>query len=319
MDVLADILATTELTSELYFRASLRAPFAIEVPASPGRTRFHVTGAGRVWVELPTGEGQWCERGDLVLVPHGSAHILADAPGTTATPLADVLASRPDSLDRELTYAGSGSLSELVCGHFAYAREAVHPMLDALPPLVRIGCGENRNHEWIDVVLRAIDSEARSARPGFASVVRRLSEVIFIEVLREFIAEAENPLMAQTALTALVDPHIGRALEAVHAEPGRGWTLDQMASAAGLSRTLFTARFRERLACSPMRYLAGWRMEKARNLLHTSELGLAEVARSVGYESEAAFNRAFKERFGMPPGSWRRSQLPASTAAAEAS
>lgn len=311
MDVLADILDTLELRSELYFRARFHGAFAVAVPADAERIRFHVGGAGRCWVGLqervaaPDGsDGLWLDEGDLVLVPHGAAHVLADAPTTPAVPLPDVLQSARASPPAGIEVgAAAGAPTVLVCGHFAFATPDVHPMLAALPPLVPLRRADGRSFDWLDATLRHLQDEMHAGRPGYGAVVRRLCEVVLVEVLRLYAERAEE---AGAPLAALRDPQLRRALEALHADPARAWTLDRLAALAGMSRTVFTERFRKSVGTSPMHYLADWRMQKARRLLEREALSVGEVARAVGYASEAAFNRGFKGRYGVSPGKVRR-------------
>lgn len=303
MDVLADILNTVELTTSLYFRAVLRAPFAVAVPADGRRIRFHIAGAGGSWIGLPGGESTYYSEGDLILVPHGSAHVLADGPDTVPRPLAEVIEGTGFAGEGALEYGGAGPEVVLVCGHFAFDEALLHPILASLPPLVRIRADETKRYDWIESILRHVEHEARTRPSGYVEVVRRLSEILLIEVLR-----ARTEIGGASALAALADPQIGRVLGAIHAEPHTEWSLDRLARIAGQSRTLFAERFRARLGMPPMKYLAYWRMQKARTLLSRTGSSVADVARRVGYSSESAFTRTFREQFGAPPGSYRNAQ-----------
>lgn len=322
-DVLSEVLAALELSTDLYFRAELGEPFAIEVPEqAPGVIRFHAVAAGACRIAL-AGDRAADARpvrlgpGDLVLVPHGSAHRLAGRvdPPHDPVPLACVLASSGFDGEGPLVYGGPQRGAVLVCGHFAFGRPGVaaddrtdlplHPIVASLPPLLVVSAGEGPGHAWLEPVLRQVEGEARARRTGYRELVRRLSEILLIQVLR---AHAETGESA--ALSALADAHLGRALEAMHGRPEADWSLERLARVAGQSRTLFAERFRERMGEPPMRYLARWRLEKARNLLARHGLPVAEAARRVGYVSESAFHRAFRERFGVSPGLLRRNASP---------
>jgi len=307
MDVLADIVEGLELRSSLYFRAELGTPFALAVPEDRRRIRFHLAGAGRSWVGLPGGEGLFYETGDLILVPHGGAHRLASAPVEAAPPLDDALRASPVA-DGVFRHGGPGATIQLVCGHFEFDERVVHPLVDSLPPLLHLEARSGPGFAWVAPLLQAIEREARMDAPAGASVARRLSEIFFIQVLRAVLAR-EGP--APGLLGLIRDPQLGRALQAIHAEPGADWSLDALASLAGASRSVFTERFRERLGIAPMRYLTDWRMKRARRLLADPGVSVGEVGRRVGYTSEAAFNRAFREVVGEPPGRHRRSVLQA--------
>jgi AraC-like DNA-binding protein len=301
-DLLRELLATLEPSSQLYFRAELGHPFSIAVPEAAGVIRFHVVAEGPCTLTLEGREPVSCAPGDLVLVPHGAAHVLSDAPARTPRALAAVL--------EESGFDGSGPLrsgdagadgSVLVCGHFAFSPALLHPLVASLPPLLHVRAGETRGYGWMAQVLGHIERETRLRRPGHAEVTRRLSEVLLIEALRAH-ADREGP----AALSALADPRFGRVLRAIQAQPEADWSLETLARLAGQSRTLFAERFRERVGMPPMTYLAAWRMHTARGLLRQAGLPMAEVARRVGYASESAFSRSFRAHFGTPPGAWRR-------------
>jgi AraC-like DNA-binding protein len=303
VDVLADVLSTLELRSELYFRASFRGPFATIVPAEPARIRFHIVASGQCWVSQGEDAGVLAGPGDLVLVPHGAAHLLSDAPGTSARPLADVLADAESPSKREVQVGEGEETAALVCGHFLYRRDAIHPVFAALPPLLHVRAGAGRRFDWMDALMQHLDDEVRRDEAGGDEIIRRLSEILLIEALRASLAaDASNA----RSLGALADPQIRRVLEAIHQTPSRRWTLEGLATMGGLSRSVLSERFRALLDTTPMRYLASWRLEKARYLLQDGTRGVGEVAAEVGYASEAAFNRVFKARFGQPPGQLRR-------------
>ncbi len=303
MDVLADVLSVLDVQASLYFRAKLSAPFAINVPADSRRIRFHLGCRGRSWIGLPTGEQVSYGPGDLILVPHGSAHVLADAPTTQALPLDDVLKlARFESVGC-MTFGGDGPGVELVCGHFAFNEQILHPLVESLPPLIPIRAKQDRDYAWLDAVLRQMESESRTGLPGHQEVLRRLSEILFIQVLRTFVEEEPD---SGRFLTALIDPQLRRALDVIHADPASDWTLDRLAEVAALSRTLFAERFRTKLGVTPMRYVTDWRLQKAWVLLRQPAIAVGDVARAVGYASEPAFIHAFSERFGQTPGAVRR-------------
>ena len=304
------LLAALAFRSQLYFRAELSSPFALAVPAAPeppGAIRFHVVAAGRCALAQGDAPPLALETGDLVLVPHGAPHVLADAHAATdpaacaPTPLDTALRASGFDAGGPFVFGGGGARTVLVCGHFAFGAEAPVPLAGSLPSLLHVPAGADTSYAWIEQVVRHIEGEAREGRPGHTEVARRLSEILCIELLRAYATHGDL-----AALAALVDPQLGRALRALHAEPEAPWSLERLARTAGLSRTLFAERFRERLGASPMRYLAAVRLQKARELLARGGCSVGEVAHRVGYASESAFNRAFREAFGAPPGAWRR-------------
>ncbi|MDJ0787912.1 MAG: AraC family transcriptional regulator [Myxococcota bacterium] len=315
MDVLADIVAGLELRSSLYFRAEFTTPFAVAVPEDRRRIRFHVAGVGRSWIRVASGESVFYEHGDLILVPHGAAHVLASEPVTEATPLESIVAGRPPGTREPLRHGGDhgdgyggahgdgGAAIELVCGHFEFDETLVHPVVESLPPLVHVKASAG-SFDWMPPLLEAVERESRTEVPVSQGVARRLSEILFIQVLRAVMA---RPGSAPGLLEHLDDPQVAPALRAIHADPARDWSLESLASVAGASRSVFADRFRQRTGRTPMRYLTDWRMQKARRLLANPALSVGDVGRSVGYGSEAAFNRAFREAVGEPPGRHRKS------------
>ena len=313
-DLIGQVLRSLDLQTRLYFRAGLGRPFAIDVPAeAPGVIRFHAVNEGSCRIALDPADAVGprslaLERGDLVLVPRGAAHRLADgAPaGLPARPLETLLEESGYRGEGPLVVGGAGPRSVLVCGHFAFRDPAgrggsdrVHPLLDSLPALIPLRA--DREFAWLDPILRHLESEARVQRSGHREIVRRLSEILLIQVLR---AHAESG--AGGVLAGLADPQLGRVLRAIHERPEADWTLAALARLAGQSRTLFAERFRAGLGTTPMRYLAQWRLARARQLIEHDGLGVAEAARRVGYASESAFHRGFRARFGVAPGSLRR-------------
>ncbi len=303
MDILGDILSTLELRSTLYFRAELTAPFSIAVPEDRDVIRFHVANEGPCWIDLPSGESARFSAGDLVHVPHGAAHVLADSPSAHPVPLPNVLDESGFDGTGPLIFGGGGTKTVIVCGYFAFTHEVMHPVIASLPALIHVKGRAERHYTWLEQLLAYMEGESKAHSEAWGEVTKCVSEILFIYVLREYMGKHPH---STGALMALVDPHIGKALQAIHTEPAADWSVDALATRAAMSKTVFAERFREALGVTPARYLAAWRMHKARALLNRSERSIREIAWQVGYESEAAFNRAFKEHFSVPPGRYRR-------------
>lgn len=306
MDVLSDILGALRLQGTLYFSTEFRRPWGLRVPAFPGVARFHLVMRGSTWVRvLPGGDPIRLESGDLVLVPHGAAHLLADDPETPARSVDEVVEAAGFTGKGALVYGGEdgGGPTRLVCGHFEFDADFEHPLMGQLPPALVVRWEEAVQGSPLEDVFRFITREVRQGRPGHEAVTRRLSEVLFVQVVR-FWAESAEP--HRGLLAALADPGLTKALEAVHTEPGRRWTLDLLARRAAMSRTLFAERFREAVGQTPHQYLTLWRIQNARRLLAESQLSLERIARRVGYGSGASFSRVFRKTMGIPPGSYRK-------------
>lgn len=300
-DVLSEVLATLELESAIYFRAELSSPFSIAVPESPGVIRFHVASEGTCTLATPDDEPLAFGPGDLVMVPHGSEHVLSDAAHRPAEPLPHVLDQSGFDGVGPLVYGGGGARTTLVCGHFAFSPAVTHPFVASLPPVLHLRRGDGTGYAWVEQLLAHTEEEARRRSSGWHSIVERLAQILLVYVLRAHLQED-----GAGALGALADPQLARAVEAMHARPAEPWTLDTLAAHAHMSRSSFVRRFREACGLAPMRYLTLWRMQRARFLLANSERSAGEVSAEVGYESESAFHRAFKQCFGTPPASYRR-------------
>lgn len=303
MDVLSDILDAFQLTGTLYFRAEFTAPFSVDVPAYHSAARFHICLKGTCDIHVAgQSEPQRVSGGDLLVVPHGSAHTISDQPGRDGVPLDAALAQADFSNEGPFAYGGGGELAMLVCGHFAFEKGTLHPLLDALPPLLHFPARACSDYRWLDDAMRFLGDEARIDRPGATAVAARMSEILFIQVMRAWV-EREGDQAGPIA--AIRDRHLGRALKQIHEQPSRAWTVADLARSAGMSRTSFSEQFNRLLGVSPIQYLTQWRIEKAKAALRSASTPVAEVAASVGYQSEAAFNRAFKRHVGIGPGKYR--------------
>lgn len=305
MDVLDDILATLDLKGALYFRTDCSPPWAVQVPELRQAARFHLVVQGRLHVGFPSGAAVELGPGDLVLVPGGRAHVLADGPGREAPPLETVLA-RAGYDGRGVVVLGDGdpaASTQMICGHYSFREGADHPLLRALPEHVVITAAMRSANAFLDDMLRLVARRMFADRIGSAAVVTRLSEVVFIELLRVGLGQTPAAL---SLLSAFRDRHVGRALELIHAAPERPWTVERLAHEVGMSRSRFADRFQALTGTAPMGYLATWRLQKALALLEEGRRSVQQVAQATGYRSAAAFTRAFGTRFGVAPTAWRR-------------
>jgi AraC-like DNA-binding protein len=303
MDLLGDILSTLELNSSLYFRAELTAPFSIAVPQDRHVIRFHVASEGTCRIELPSGEATDFFAGDLVLVPHGAAHVLSNSAVVPPVPLQNVLDGTGFDGTGPLVFGGGGRRTVIVCGYFAFGQEIMHPVISSLPALAHVPGRGGLGYSWLEQLLAYIDAESKDRADAWTEVTRRMAEILFIYTLREYVRMHPN---FTGALLALSDHRIASALQAVHADPSADWSVDGLAARASLSKTAFVETFRRTVGVTPMSYVASWRMHKARRLIGLSDRSIQAIALEVGYESESAFNRVFKEHFGAPPGRFRR-------------
>jgi AraC-like DNA-binding protein len=315
-DVLSDVLGAVRLTGAVYFDFDLSSPWVAETPPAreiaatvmPGSQRvieYHVIARGACWGHAVGQEPFRMQEGDLFVLPQGDAHVLSSAPGMRGTPDLSKFARRSTPLPLVYEMGGGGpERARLVCGFLGCDERPFNPLLTALPPVIHLPAGgEGATTEWLGMLLNVALKESGSARAGAENVLARLSELMFVEAIRRYI---ETLPPAQTGwLAGLRDPVVGQALGALHGEPKEAWTVERLARLVGVSRSVLAERFTEMVGQPPMQYLALWRMQLASRLL--AEGGqVAAVAGAVGYESEAAFSRAFKKLVGQSPATWRK-------------
>lgn len=305
MDLLGDIFDTLDLRGVLYFRTDFSAPWSVQVPRHAQAARFHLVVQGRCHVRLESGRPLALGPGDLVLVPRGAAHVLSDAPTNKAPPLEQVLEQAGyDGKGVFVVGEGDpGASTQMVCGHFDFRAGADHPLLRALPDHLVTSAATRARYPLLDDVLRLITRRVFADQLGSAAAVTRLSEIVFIEVIRSGVSD--NPEL-RTVVEAFQDPQIGRSLALIHTRPNELWTVERLAGEVAMSRSRFAERFSRLLGTAPMTYLADWRLQRALALLEKSQLSVKEIARHTGYQSPAAFTRAFSGKFGLPPTEYRR-------------
>ena len=304
MDALSRILSAVELAGSLYFPGLFHSPWGLAVPANEEVWRFHVVVEGRCLLTAGSEEA-WLQRGDLALVPHGRNHGLQDEPSTPLVDLGEALEMKGYSGNGLFEWGEGGTACRLVCGHFAFDQEATHPLLEALPALVHLKATSTYDFRWVDQVMRFMGEEMHSQRPGSELIAQRLSEILFVQVVRHYGEMSASPV---PVLAALTDSRLSRALFAMHTELERSWSLEDLAAKAAMSRTAFAQQFAKLVGSTPMKYLLSQRMNLAGRLLRNGARS-AEVAGRVGYRSEAAFARKFKDFHGMGPGEYRRVAL----------
>lgn len=319
-DLLSEVLALIRLRGELVYSAHLGAPWGIRFPAGPAH--FHFVEEGAAWVVPTQGEAIRVNAGDLVLLPHGRGHAIVDAPDTPAEAI-DALAPRCFNRD-DLTMrvGGDGAPSRLVGGFFGFEGSARPAITSALPSMVHIPRGEAGAPPWLAAISHFLVEEARLPHPGSSLMISRLIDLLVIRALRSW---ASTQAHRKGWLAGLGEERISRTLSAMHADPFRRWTVNDLAQVALMSRSIFAQRFTATVGEPPLHYLARWRLGIAADLLRSGGMKVTEVAQHVGYASDAAFSRAFKAHFGYAPsearsgGAAARSHAgPASTAGSKA-
>jgi AraC-like DNA-binding protein len=317
-DILSDVLGTVRLSGAIFFDVSASSPWVAEAPPTsmladrvlPGAQHvieYHVITSGFGWALLRDDDAKPVRLapGSVVMFPRGDRHTLSSSPQMRAEPDLGIF-DQPKELSPPFyleQFGGGPDETHLLCGFLGCDVLPFNPVIQALPRIVHIPDGYTAGDGWLSSLIKAITKESRKQRVGTESVLSRLSELIFIEVVRRHMESL--PGDATGWLAALADRHLGRAIRLLHSDSKRRWTLATLTREAGVSRTVLVNRFTERIGVAPMTYLCNWRMQLAAAMLARGGTTIANIASQVGYESEAAFSRTFKRRTGMSPGAWR--------------
>lgn len=243
----------------------------------------------------------------MVAFPHGGAHGLVDAPERAERPASGIIGGQSLENYGPVIHGGGGLPASILCGYFEFDRDALRPLVAALPPLIHLRGTETYEFAWLQTSLNVMIQETLAARPGTEAVVKRLAGVLFVQMVRAYVAQSKSP---PAMLAAIADKRIGAALSLMHKDPARAWTLETLARGAAMSRSALAARFHHLVGLTPTQCLTLRRMQLARKLLGTSGLTTATTAERVGYQSEAAFSRTFKKFVGKGPGAYRRNSSP---------
>jgi AraC-like DNA-binding protein len=259
--------------------------------------------AGECWLHSAALGWIPLRAGDVVLLPRGTGHTLADTPGAPTRPLSDFSLDQIGDTTYRLRAGGGGRRALLFCCSVSFEDPTIHPLLELMPPALVV-CGAASNDATLPMLLDTMADEVVAQRVGAATLLTRLADVVITRVIRAWVeAQCVEPI---GWLAAIRDPHIGRALAAIHQRPGDPWSVESLADVARASRSLFSERFTSVIGMPPARYLARWRMHVASGWLRNERLTVAQVAERLGYESEASFSRAFKRHVGVPPSALRR-------------
>jgi AraC-like DNA-binding protein len=309
MDVLTDVLNTIHLQSAVHFCTELTTPWGIGVPAQNDRAIFYVMTRGSCYLEVDGLKPPVSlAGGDLVMLSHGDAHILCDHLDSPIVPLEELVKACPKcEAHKSFHYGGGGSLTAMVAGHFIFENQMSKSFLSTLPPLVHIHGEQGQVVPWLDTTLKWMAAETNSKNPGAEIMASRLTDMLFIQILRAHIAEHAGECNGQVGwLRAMTDSHLGKAFELIHEQPNHPWTVADLASQVHMSRTAFSIRFTQLAGMPPLAYVTKWRMLKASDILRQGQASISEIATHVGYESEASFSKAFKREIGVAPGMYRR-------------
>jgi AraC-like DNA-binding protein len=299
MDILAEVLDRVRLGGTLLFHFELGRPWSLGLAQRP-YALFHYLSRGSATLALEQGQELRMTEGDFVVLTRGEPHVLYSDSRTKPLLVLD-LHRPPAHLGVVRHGGGAQPLSTMICGNFSVARPSRGSVLELLPPVLLLKPAEDGG--WLEAILQRMVSESALERPGQGVALSRLTEVLFVEVLRSWI-KSLGPGEGGW-LGAMADPHIGPALQLIHEQPDRPWTLEDLGRRVGLGRSTFSARFTKLVGQSMYRYLIARRMAEAAFLLETTDEGMARIATRVGYETAAAFSKLFHRHHGLSPGRYR--------------
>jgi AraC-like DNA-binding protein len=320
-DALSDVLSAIQLSGSVFFDVTAKSPWVAEAPPAAQIANdvaagaqhvieYHVVTRGACWISL-VGDAPFqpvrLVEGDIAVIPHGDSHVVSSAPGMRAEP--NLAAHRrpedPNALPFSIRTGADGpGETHLICGFFSCDARPFNPLLDCLPRFMRVSRDASPgSHSLLDQFIRFATAETGNKRAGSQSILNRLSELMFVEVIRMYMEQLASNNTGW--LAGLRDPLVGRVLTLLHGRPAHAWTLEELASEAAASRSALADRFAQIVGCPPIQYLTQWRMQIAARRLSDPGLKIAAVAHEVGYESEAAFSRAFKRFTGRAPSEWR--------------
>lgn len=319
MDVLSEVLGAVRLEGAMFFHGEFSAPWCIRTANSADAARYlnpkaqhvilyHYLTEGRAFARMPDGERVELAAGDIVIFPHGDAHFLGN--GSPEQPV-DSFQTFAENLTKGLKvcqFGGGGEVTRFICGYLACEPRLSAVFLAGLPKMMRVSVPGEPSGDWLANSIRFSVGQVGSASAGVGIILSKLSELLFIEALRRYL----NSLGPEQTgwLAGARDQVIGQALSILHNAPSHPWTVAELAKAAGTSRTRLAERFRHFLGESPMAYLNRWRLTLGAERLQSTDESVEEIASGVGYGSAAAFNRAFRREFALPPAQYRRRSKP---------
>ena len=298
-DPMGEVLHQLRLDGSLYCRSELQGDWSLEMPVLAGKMMFHIITAGQCWLLVGNQEPKLLLQGSLALIPHGLGHVISSDPELPSVALVDAGVQKISERYEVLEIAGEGEKTELTCGVMSFDQFAGKQLIQALPPLLYLNQLDETYDQWLSGTLAFIANEARQLKPGGETIITHLADILVIQVIRHWMAH--SPQANQGWIGALRDKHIGLALRAIHYEPDKNWTVDSLAQTCGMSRSGFAAQFKQLVGNSVKNYLTEWRMNIAYQRLKQQSEPLITLAEDLGYNSEAAFSRAFKRVMGLSP------------------
>jgi len=315
MEVLSEVLKAVKLNGALFYNAEFSSPWCAHSvdaqtvtshlsPNSQHVIIFHLLTEGRGYANLEGDDRPLpLSAGDILIVPNGDPHILGNGPPVRPVNRAQVLDQVLSQGLKVSRMGGGGELTKFVCGYLSCDPQLSRVFLGGLPPIIKVNIRDDASGQWLEHSIRYSVDNVDASQPGCGAVLAKLSEVLFVETLRRYIALLPQE---QTGwLAGVRDPEVGKALALLHRKPAHPWTIASLANEVGISRSVLAERFRRYLSEAPIAYLTGWRLQLGAQMLTSTSSSVAQIAAEVGYESEPSFNRAFKRAFGLPPARFR--------------
>jgi AraC-like DNA-binding protein len=315
MDAFSEVLSGVTLTGAVFFSAEFSAPWgfstgeprALAAKVAPGAAHlvlYHLVIDGGAVIEMTDGDSIALNPGDVVVFPHGDAHYMSSGKGATRPFPNYGINAKIQARDLSpLNAGGGGELSRFVCGYLTCDPHLCQPILEGLPPVFKVNIRTDSSGSWLESSIKHLVDEAASGRVGSEAMLAKLSEALFVDTLRRYVATLPEQQVGW--LAGARDPIVGKSLALLHNRVAHPWTIADLADQVGISRSALVERFTRYLSEPPMTYLTRWRLQLAMKSLERTSRGVADIAANVGYESEAAFSRAFKREFGAPPGRYR--------------
>ncbi|HTR67797.1 MAG TPA: AraC family transcriptional regulator [Terriglobales bacterium] len=314
MDVLSEVLKVVKLQGALFYNGEFSSPWSVRTVSSrdlachfaPGAEHviiYHLLSEGRASIRMDDGTRIALNAGDIVMIPHGDPHIMENGPPTKPVDDSGQLAEVLNHGLKLWRCGGGGEVTRFICGYMACEPRLSQVFLSGLPPVFKVSIRNDPSGKWLENSIRFSVDEADPSRAGGEAVLAKLSEVLFVETLRAYITHL--PPEQTGWLAGARDAEVGKTLALMHRNPAHPWTIATLAGQAGVSRSVLAERFRHYLGEPPMAYLTRWRLQLGAQMLASTSYSVAQIALEVGYESEAAFNRAFKREFTIPPARFR--------------
>ncbi len=298
-DILGETLYSLRLNGVMYAKSELTAPWGMDMPPMNGKMMFHIVTHGCCWLRFPDRESLFLRPGELALLPRGEGHVIASEEHQEGKPFFDVPVNKLSERFEFVRYGGGGEETLLTCGVLSFDHAVGQKLVSQLPRYIHMKSENGRLPGQLQPLIQLMAEEAKTLGTGGETVVAHLADIIVIQAIRYWVEHAKEA--SKGWLGALKDPKIGKALAVIHAKPESIWTVDRLAEQVGMSRSGFSARFTQVIGTSVKQYVTEWRMSLARMKIMQSHMTLSDLAEELGYQSEAAFSRAYKRVMGVPP------------------